>query len=162
MPANPTVSATLSTAEVAKVKEALAKWGDVVRRRLRQATAVAASNVERDAKNGFGGDYAEDIHRTVIGAEPLPTPPYKEQSDLMPHRRTQKLVGSIRNEKQGEGDMYHVIAGNSDAPYAAFVEFGTSRARPHPYMFPAAEMNRKGWREEVEKAIKDPTGVMVK
>lgn len=152
------VTFTLSASEMAKVKMALDQWGKVVSNRLRQASAITAEDVKRDAIGGFGGNYDEDISRTVLGATSKPVPPYKAQSDLMPHTRSGLLKNSIRVEKQS-ADVYMVKAGNEVAPYAAYVEFGTRTARPHPFMFPATEMNRKRWRERIDKAIQDPTGV---
>jgi len=155
----PTIKLTLSDAELAKVKRALDKWGDVVKKRLQQATAITATDIERDAKETrWGGNFPEDIQSSVIGATALETPPYKEQSNLMPHIRTGILKSSIRTEKATD-DLYFVRAGDSSAPYAGFVEFGTKNARPHPFMHPAAEMNKRKWKERIEKAIKDPTGV---
>lgn len=158
MPA-PTLSVNIPPAEMAKVRRALDKWGSIVEQRLQIAVANTAADVHRDAVGGFGGDYKEDIRRSVIGGEPLPVPPYKEQSDLMPHFRTPGgLRDSIRLAKQN-ADLWHVEAGGSAAPYAHYVEFGTRHARPHPFMHPAAESNRRRWNERVNKAIKDPTGV---
>jgi HK97 gp10 family phage protein len=119
---------------------------------MKQARFIVASAIEKDAKMGFGGDYEEDIRRSVIGAGALPAPPYTEQSDLIPHVRTGDLRGAIRKEPDGED--YWVKAGGDAAPYAAYVEYGTIRARPHPFMFPAVEMNRGRWNELVRKALR--------
>lgn len=154
----PAVTVSIPPAEMAKVKRALEKWGAIVEKRLQQALYITAEDVRRDAADGFGGDYAEDIRRSVIGGGPLPVPPYKEQSNLMPHVRTGDLRSSVRVVRQSANE-YHVDAGETAAPYGRFVEFGTSRSRPHPFMHPAAEMNRRKWDTRVRKAIKDPTGV---
>ena len=63
---------------------------------------------------------------------------------------TRSLRKSIRVEKEGELQV-SVIAGDSgvinprtgrEVDYAGFVEFGTSRMRPQPYMQPALEKNK--------------------
>lgn len=50
---------------------------------------------------------------------------------------TGKLFQSIKTEKQKEGD--YIIKANATglAPYAAFVEFGTSKQKAQPYLFPS-------------------------
>jgi len=58
-----------------------------------------------------------------------------------PATDTGMLIGSITSsvKKQGTAVVGQIIA---SAPYAAFLEFGTSNIRPRPYMQPALEKNR--------------------
>jgi len=72
-----------------------------------------------------------------------------DAKDLVPVD-TGSLRKSIRVEKEGELQV-SVIAGGGgvinprtgrEVDYAGFVEFGTSRMSPQPYMQPALEKNR--------------------
>ena len=71
---------------------------------------------------------------------------------------TGALRKSIRVEKKGEL-QFSVVAGDGgvinprtgrEVDYAGFVEFGTSRMSPQPYMQPALEKNR----DEILKIVK--------
>lgn len=150
------MSVTIKMPDVGRASKGLETWGAETKKRMRQARYFVASAIEKDAKSGFGGDYDEDIRRSVIGAGALPVPPYEEQSDLMPHVRTGDLRSSIRKEPDGED--FWVKAGGDAAPYAAFVEYGSASARPHPFMFPAVEMNRGKWNKLVRDALRHRAG----
>lgn len=67
--------------------------------------------------------------------------------------QTGALRDSIRAERT-DAAQYTVIAGDKDAFYAPFVEFGTSRTAPRPFMVPAAEANRDTARRLVRDALK--------
>jgi len=45
----------------------------------------------------------------------------------------------------------------SRSTYSKFLEFGTSKMLPRPYMFPALEKNRKKIKQRISKAIKSAT-----
>ena len=70
-----------------------------------------------------------------------------------PNADTRLLDSSIETELPDgpEGGRVRVT---SNAPYAAFLEFGTSKMAERPYMRPAVERNRKRVSELVAKAIK--------
>ncbi len=57
-----------------------------------------------------------------------------------PHK-TGRLRSSITNRLEIEGDQLIGIVG-TNVEYASFQEFGTSRMRAHPFLFPALESNR--------------------
>ena len=72
---------------------------------------------------------------------------------------TGALKKSIRVEKKGELQV-SVVAGDGgvinpktgrEVDYAGFVEFGTSRMSPQPYMQPALEKNR----DEILRIVKE-------
>ena len=80
-----------------------------------------------------------------------------DAKDLVPVD-TGSLRKSIRVEKEGELQV-SVIAGGGgvinprtgrEVDYAGYVEFGTSRMSPQPYMQPALEKNR----DEILKIVK--------
>lgn len=65
--------------------------------------------------------------------------------------------GAISLGSVGPNDSEFVItvfAGNSDAFYARWVEFGTQNASPHPYFFPAYRLNKRGTRTRINRAIR--------
>lgn len=63
---------------------------------------------------------------------------------------TGRLQGSIKSKVENNT----VIVG-TDVEYAAYVEFGTSRQRPQPYLTPAFEQNKRKLKDLVAKEIED-------
>jgi hypothetical protein len=66
------------------------------------------------------------IRHSISTAFPPPSAPWTP-----PHRRTGTLSGSIRYYVDRTGLVLHVVAG---APYSSFLEFGTSRMAPRPFL----------------------------
>ena len=72
---------------------------------------------------------------------------------------TGSLKKSIRVEKEGDLQVSVVAGGGGvinprtgrEVDYASFVEFGTSRMSPQPYMQPALEKNR----DEILRIVKE-------
>lgn len=56
--------------------------------------------------------------------------------------RTGALELSIESEQREQG-TYEVVAGGKEAFYGFFVEFGTSKMAPEPFMIPAEEAERE-------------------
>lgn len=78
-----------------------------------------------------------------VGAEVISEDAARRVSDPSP--MGQGLIASIRVEREGIAE-YAVNAGDDDAFYARFVEFGHaardgSEVPPHPFMIPAKEAN---------------------
>lgn len=63
-----------------------------------------------------------------------------------------KIIGG--QERRFKGVRASIFAGNSEAYYARFVEFGTERASPHPFFFPAYRVNKKRAKNRITRAIK--------
>ena len=63
---------------------------------------------------------------------------------------TGNLRASIRTELEALSAV--IISG---ADYSAYVEFGTSRMRAQPFMFPALEQHRNNFIQDLRKAIGD-------
>lgn len=59
----------------------------------------------------------------------------------------------------GNGERITIYAGNSEAYYARWVEFGTSKATPHPYFYPSYRTLKRRVKSritrEMKKAIKE-------
>lgn len=64
--------------------------------------------------------------------------------------RTGRLKRSINVRRVGEAS-YRISA---DTPYSGYVEHGTGRMKPQPYMRPAIEQVAKELRPEVERLLK--------
>lgn len=82
----------------------------------------------------------------------------KEAKRLVPVD-TGRLRDSITADTQGEASRT-VATGDivADAPYAGFVEFGTVRMAPQPYMRPALAKYRRDFKNDLEKAGADVLG----
>ena len=65
---------------------------------------------------------------------------------------TGNLKGSITTEVR-PGDLVGVVEATAD--YAAFVEFGTSRMRPQPFMRPAQDRNTEPFMQALAQLIED-------
>lgn len=70
-----------------------------------------------------------------------------------PNVRTGVLRGSIahRLRRDGEGIIAEV---GSRVEYGYWVEFGTSRSRPHPFLTPALESNKSAINALINRAIR--------
>lgn len=143
----------ISDKEIAKLGTRLDAWARDARRRLQQAAFRTAHDVRAQAvANANQPDDDVDHPWSTGGIPSRPQPPYRDQTSLSPHTRTGTLKSSINVAPGGLVDQYEVRA---DAAYAPFVEFGTARSRPHPFMFPAAESKRRTWEKRVRKAMKE-------
>lgn len=65
--------------------------------------------------------------------------------------RTGALAASIRTEKVAEAGVVGatVAAGGGIVDYAGFVEYGTARTPPQPYMRPAVDQALPDWESSV-------------
>lgn len=76
----------------------------------------------------------------------------KEAKRLVPVD-TGRLRDSITADTKGEAGR-SIATGDivADAPYAGFVEFGTVRQAPQPFMRPALRKYRKGFKDDLARA----------
>jgi HK97 gp10 family phage protein len=72
--------------------------------------------------------------------------------------RTGALRDSIRVEIGQAGISGQLIAGGKKAPHAHLVEFGTRKAVPHAFLFPAGEQARRALNERLPKILEDERG----
>jgi HK97 gp10 family phage protein len=69
-------------------------------------------------------------------------------------KETGKLAASIAvAPKAGQDAAVAVTAGNADAPYARFVEFGTVDAPAHPFFWPAYRAAKDRIKDNIKNAI---------
>lgn len=66
------------------------------------------------------------------------------------------LVSSIKHQDVSASTRIsqRVSAGARDAPYAAWVEFGTSKNEPHPFFWPAYRLMRRRMKSRMNRAAK--------
>lgn len=104
--------------------------------------------------------YAERLEETAKEVQPAArklTGQYanlivKEAKRLVPVR-TGNLRDSIRVTPSSEAGRLGLAAAGiaADAPYAGFVEFGTARMRPRPYIRPAVKRYEKEFLADMSK-----------
>lgn len=66
------------------------------------------------------------------------------------------LVSSIKHRDASDSDKItqRVSAGARDAPYASWVEFGTSKSAPHPFFWPAYKLLKRRMKSRMSRAGK--------
>lgn len=124
------------TAEVNKVKEDFRKYSVRAKTSLEKALVKAAMKVEADAKKLFRG-------RDDVSAPGLP-----------PRVDTGRLRASITHRLAND-DTGPVAEVGTNVEYGVWLEYGTSRMQPHPFMGPALEMNAKEIEDFLAGAVKD-------
>ena len=81
------------------------------------------------------------------------------EPDGVPRRRTGNLLMSVKAGRQKFGLMTveQSVGVNPDAPdewgYAGYLEYGTSRMKPRPYLKPTIEKNRSNYKKQLQTAI---------
>lgn len=107
--------------------------------------------VNNDAKLRFAGRRSlsdEKARRAgIVTAGDAPS-----SKGLRPHTRQGVLKASVHPEFASSINMEGAVFTNTK--YAQFVEFGTRNARPHPYMVPALEGNRRSHIARITKALR--------
>ena len=94
----------------------------------------------QEAMLRVGARMVEAVTESISTAYPPPSEPGEP-----PHVRTGALLRSVRiDSSEQEPPSVTVAAGGAGTlvPYAAALEFGTSRMEPRPFMLPAAELVR--------------------
>jgi HK97 gp10 family phage protein len=79
--------------------------------------------------------------------------------DGVPRRRTGNLLMSVSAGRQRMGFMKitQYVGVNPDGPdewgYAGYLEYGTSRMKPRPYLTPTVEKNSANFHAQLKKAL---------
>lgn len=119
---------------VAKLRRGISPKGvDIIEGQLLKSAETVMNSAKQSITDG-----------AVSGARHVPSKPGEP-----PNNDTGILAGNIRVSKQGP---LHTRV-SSEAPYAAFQEFGTSRMAARPYMAPALQKNRADIVRDVAKAV---------
>lgn len=135
----------------AELKRALAEFGINADRELMAIVKGTAQNVRthaiksilRGTKSGKTYEKKGPPKRTHTASAP----------GEAPANDTSRLSGSIRADIEGKSAE---VSANTE--YAAWLEFGTQKIEPRPFMFPAMEKERPAWERRlngiVEKAAR--------
>jgi HK97 gp10 family phage protein len=121
-----------------RLKRMIARTPQEVARALYSAGQLVELDAERSITTG-----------AVSGAGHVPSLPGEA-----PNADTHFLDSNIETEIGGPG----LVTVTSKAPYSAFLEYGTSRASPRPFMRPAVERNRK----KIVQLVGDAVGITIK
>lgn len=63
-------------------------------------------------------------------------------------------IAAVKGQGLGGGLTITIYAGNKDAYYARWVEFGTQNAAAHPYFFVSWRASRRGARRKTRTAVR--------
>lgn len=102
---------------------------------VEKAILKSAQKVEADAKKSFRSSNEE--------SEP----------DAPPRNQTGRLRASITHRlKKDDKETYAEVGTNVN--YGLWLEFGTSKMKPHPFLTPAFEQNKESIQDYIARAIK--------
>ena len=128
-----------------ELKKALAEFGIQADKELKAIVQGTAQNIRTHAIKSI-------LRGTKSGVE------YQKYSPRRKHRAsapgeapasdTGRLAGAIRADI--EGRQAEVVA---DTEYAAWLEFGTMKIQPRPFMVPAMEKERPKWEERLNRIV---------
>jgi|TARA_R100000482_G_scaffold39441_1_gene13520 HK97 gp10 family phage protein len=133
------------------VEANISKFTKESKQLLKQAVFKGVADVEKDAKISIqrGGKSGFVYQRY--------NPRRTHQSSApgeAPASDTGFLVNSIKRKMDGDGFGGEIA---SRAFYSKFLEFGTVKMLPRPFMFPALEKNRKKITQRLKQVIKSAT-----
>lgn len=109
---------------------------DRLRRRLKAIPVEA-----RKALKAQNAQNAADLVDTMKGFAPV------QDGALVSSIKHQDVSASTRISQR-------VSAGARDAPYASWVEFGTSKSAAHPFFWPAYRLMRRRMKSRMNRAAK--------
>lgn len=126
-----------------KLKNLSKKGKDLIAHAVFKSVADVESHAKKSISQGnpSGRIYQRYNNRRTHQASAPGQPPASD---------TGFLVNNINRR------IYHDKMGGeiaSRSTYAKFLEFGTSKMLPRPYMFPAMEKNKKKIKDRIKKAI---------
>jgi len=122
-------------AQVAEAEKAFKQFSLETSNEVDKAILKSALKVEGDAKKMFKGSNEESGP-----GEP-------------PRAQTGRLRASITHRLGDDGGETYAEVGTS-VPYGFWLEFGTSKMSPHPFLTPAFEQNKEAIKEYIAKAVK--------
>ena len=115
---------------------------------VEKALLKGATDIERDAKISMRGPKSGKFYKTYNKKK-------KHRASApgeAPAVDTGRLRSSIKYSLVASGKLAEVIIG-SDVEYAKYLEMGTSKMEPRPFLQPALEKNREQIKKEVADAI---------
>ena len=125
------------------LRKKLGRLADDVNKPIRQAMALGALQIQTDAVRSLKGPRSGAV-RPTGGRSSAPGEP--------PKWDTGRLAGSIFAEVRDKGrDRVEAVVG-TDLDYGKFLELGTKKLSPRPWLFPALERNKDRFVRRVMKA----------
>lgn len=124
---------------------------DRLNRKLKRMPDIARQEVAKAMEKS-----AQEIVEMAKGLAPARTGALRDSIGWSWHGAPQgsMVLGEVRSSGRGAGNLSIVIyAGDSQAFYARWQEFGTVHMRAQPYFFPAYRANRKRVRSRISRAI---------
>lgn len=147
-------------AQVAALQEKFASFSADADNKVEQAIQNGGFQVQRTAmqKVSTGVPTREVNYRSGMvsrsGRHLVPAYDPAEHAGQPPYLRTGLLRASITvRTGRDEGGFFAEVG--SAAPYASWVELGTSKAPPHPFMVPSLDENREAITQSITQAIQE-------
>lgn len=97
----------------------------------------------------FGDEVVQDIRDTISQRYPPPS-----DAGSPPHQRSGALAAGIVATVEEFVDAAPQVTIESTAPHSRYLEKGTSKMEPRPFLAPAREKWRGIWRERAMKAVR--------
>lgn len=98
----------------------------------------------------YSKDKVEEVYQAVAAVQAIVI---NDARNIVPVR-TGNLLKSIQAGVVQIDDDEVTAEVKAEAEYASFVEFGTSRQRPKPYLTPAVEANQSTFMRAVARAMR--------
>jgi HK97 gp10 family phage protein len=124
----------------------------IVEEMKRQAPVLPAATDERQPG---------ELRDSIVATRGL----VEVQSGLAINARTGKTseLFAVTLDREGTPDAVLISAGNDQVPYAAYVEFGTSRTPSEPFFYPTIRLMAQrtqqaifgAWRKAIDNAVAD-------
>lgn len=121
---------------------------DRLRRRLQAipaATLAATAPALRKA--------AEQMADTMRGFVPVDTGELKESIVVTPAGHTTPPYSQPGGSLAVPANAVAVTVGNTDVRYGHLIEYGTSKAPPHPFFWPAVRLHQKQATRSIKRAV---------
>lgn len=139
---------------VESLSRKLKKLSENAKKELAKAVVKVAFKIEGDAKklisqgSRSGATYKR---RTVTHQASAPGEPPKTDRG--------GLVRNITTEFSKSDRLEATVGSRSNAPYGKYLELGTLRIKPRPWLKPTVDKNKKFSKETFEAAVKKSTEV---
>ena len=141
---NPEELSKLLTTAAGNIGGSLEKAIKLCCTKIQSDIQESMSNTQLDvSKSYYTNNKTKAHHPSMPGNPPAPD--------------TGNLRQSIRYEVHGEGKEVYGLVGSTqkDPPYGAYLEYGTSKVEPRPWLRPAMRENEGFVRNALAKAVRE-------
>lgn len=125
-----------------RINDKLGKTIELCCQKVRSDIQESMAHTPRDtSKSYFTNNKSKAHHPSLPGNPPAPD--------------TRNLRNSIRYEIHDERKEVYGVVGTTqkDTPYGEYLEYGTSKMQPRPWLKPAMEKNNSWIRSSIAKAV---------